>query len=217
MSMGIAEGEDKNRSKTKTMDQKQDKLSLQKEAATTPATTSPLQPAQSEVFDSSNDNAMSEMKEIADMSSDETSKVFSHVQEKQQTDPITNSVDNVTFKKDSHENNLKINHSSSADSSLQERNDNGTESKKEHKVLVQDVKPGIHQNHNESKKQNQLGESVRFSDELNKEYHSTTLNNDDNNNPFIAGIKLWQVYGEIWINAYNEYMKTWRSMFKRIH
>jgi hypothetical protein len=160
---------------------------------------------------------MSEMKEIADMSSDETSKVFSHVQEKQQTDPITNSVDNVTFKKDSHENNLKINHSSSADSSLQERNDNGTESKKEHKVLVQDVKPGIHQNHNESKKQNQLGESVRFSDELNKEYHSTTLNNDDNNNPFIAGIKLWQVYGEIWINAYNEYMKTWRSMFKRIH
>jgi hypothetical protein len=82
---------------------------------------------------------------------------------------------------------------------------------------MQDVKPDIHQNHDESKKQNQLVESVRFSDELNKEYHhSTTLNNDDNNNPFISGIKLWQVYSEIWINAYNEYMKTWRSMCKRV-
>jgi hypothetical protein len=216
--MGIAEGEDKNKSKTKTMDQKQDKLPLQKEAATTPATTSPLLPAQSEVFDSSNDNAMSEMKEIADMSSDETSKVFSHVQEKQQIDPINNSVDNVTLKKDLHENNLNINPASSTESSLQERDDNGTESKKVDSVLVQDVKPDIHQNHNESKKQNQLGESVRFNDELNKEYHSTTLNNyDNNNNPFISGIKLWQVYSELWINAYNEYMKTWRSMFKRIH
>jgi hypothetical protein len=215
--MGLAEGEDKNKSKTKTVDQKQDKLSLQKEAAATPATTPPLQSAQSEVFDSSNDNAMSEMKELADMSPGEASKIFSHVEEKQQIDPITKSVDNVTVKKAFHENNLKINHSSSAESSLQERDDNVTDSKKEDSVLVQDVKPDIHQNHNESERLDQSDGSVRFSDELNKEYHhSTSLNKNDNNNPFISGIKLWQAYSEIWFNAYNEYMKTWRSMFKMI-
>jgi ABC-type uncharacterized transport system permease subunit len=82
---------------------------------------------------------------------------------------------------------------------------------------VQDVKPDIHQNHNESERLDQSDESVRFSDELNKEYHhSTSLNKNDNNNPFISGIKLWQAYSEIWFNAYNEYMKTWRSMFKMI-
>lgn len=62
MSMGLGE-EENNKSKTKTMDQRKDKSSLPKEAARTTATTattsSPLPPAQSEVCDSSSDNAMS--------------------------------------------------------------------------------------------------------------------------------------------------------------
>ena len=68
------------------------------------------------------------------------------------------------------------------------------ESKEEDVVLMQDVKPDIPQKHKESEKQDQLDESVRFSDELNKEYYSNSLNNDKNNNPFISGIKLWQAY-----------------------
>lgn len=67
MSMGL-EGEDKNKSKTKTMDPKGEKPSLSKETVTTTTTTfSQLAPPESEVFDSSSDNAMSEMKEVADM------------------------------------------------------------------------------------------------------------------------------------------------------
>jgi hypothetical protein len=63
MSMGLGE-EGENKSKTKTMDQRKDKSSMPKEAASTTATiSSPLSPTQSEVFDSSSDNAMSEMKQ----------------------------------------------------------------------------------------------------------------------------------------------------------
>ena len=45
------------------------------------------QPLQSEVFDSSSDNAISVMK-VADMRPDETSKVFLHVDGNQQLDPL---------------------------------------------------------------------------------------------------------------------------------
>ena len=88
------------------------------------------------------------------------------------------------------------------------------ESKEEDIVLIQDVKPDIPQDYKESENKDQLGESVKFNDESNKEYLSTSLNNDENNNPFISGIKLWQTYNEIWFNAYNEYAKTWMGMFK---
>ena len=85
-------------------------------------------------------------------------------------------------------------------------------SKEEDVVLMQDVKPDIPLVTKNRNNMIRLGESVRFNDESNKEYHSTSLNNDKNNNPFISGIKLWQAYNEIW--CFNEYMKTWKSMFK---
>jgi hypothetical protein len=213
--MSIGLGEDKNKSKTKTTDQNEDKPSLPKESVIT-ATSSPLHPAQSEVFDSSSDNAMSEMKQIADMGPDEASKVFSHVEEKQQLDPSTTSIDDDTAKKAVPENNQNMNPASDAKPALQERDRSGNESKEEDVVLMQNVKPDIPQNYKKSEKQDQLGESVRFNDELNKEYRSTSLNNDKNDNPFISGLKLWQAYNEIWFNAYNEYVKTWKGMFKTI-
>ena len=213
--MSIGLGEDKNKSKTKSMDQYEDKSSLPKKAVIT-ATSSPLPPDQSEVFDSSSDNAMSEMKQIADMGPDEASKVFSHVEEKQQLDPSTTSIDDDVAKKAVPENNQNMNPASNAEPALQERDRSGKESKEEDLVLMQDVKPDIPQNYKKSEKQDQLGESVRFNDELNKEYHSTSLNNDENDNPFISGLKLWQAYNEIWFNAYNEYVKTWKGMFKTI-
>ena len=48
---------------------------------------------------------------------------------------------------------------------------------------------------------------------VNKESHSNSLNNDDNN-PFISVIKVWQAYNVVWINACNEFMKAWKGMFK---
>ena len=40
-------------------------------------------------IDSSSDNALSEMKQVADTRSDGVSKVFSHLEEKQELDPAT--------------------------------------------------------------------------------------------------------------------------------
>ena len=171
-------------------------------------------PPESEVFDSSGDNAMSEMKKVADMGPDETNKVFSHVEEKQQPDASTTSVDDDAAKKSVTENNLNLNLASNTEPTLQERDRSEIESKEEDVVLMQNVKPDISQDYKESEKQDQLGESVRFNDELNKEYRSNSLNNDKNNNPFISGIKLWQAYNELWNKAYSEYMKTWKNMFK---
>ena len=51
---------------------------------------------------------MSEMKEIADMGPDNTSKVFSHVEEKQQLDPSIASI-NDSIKKTDPENSLNTN------------------------------------------------------------------------------------------------------------
>jgi hypothetical protein len=218
MSMGLRE-EDKNKSKTKTMDQKEDKSSLPKEVATitaTTATSSPLLPAQSEVFDSSSDNAMSEMTQVAHMGPDEASKVFSHVEEKQQLDPLTTSVDNDIAKQTIPENNLNMNPTSSTEPTFQERDSNVMGSKEQGAVLMKDVKPDTPYDHKELEQQNRSSQSVRFSDELNKEYHSASLNNDENNNPFISGIKSWQDYSKIWFNTYNEYLKIWKSMFKTI-
>ena len=209
MSMGLREDK---KLKPKT-DQKDEKPSLPKPVTTASPSQPTLQPE--EVFDSSRDNTMSEMKKVADMGPDEASKVFSHVEGKQQLDPLTTSVDD-TIKRAVPENNLITNPVSSADKTLQERDRSAMESKDEDAVLMKDVNPEIHEDYKESKKQDQLAESVRFSDELNKDYRSSSLNNDKNNNPFISGIKLWQAYSVIWFNAYNEYMKTRRSIFKTI-
>jgi hypothetical protein len=77
---------------------------------------------------------------------------------------------------------------------------------------MKDVKPDVPQDYKDLKQQDSSDESVRFSEESNKEYYYPPLNNDENNNPFISEIKLWQAYNEIWFNAYNGYMKTWRNM-----
>ena len=73
-------GEEK-KSRPNTKDQKEEKPSSPKKAVTS------SQPLQSEVFDSSSDNAISVMK-VADMRPDETSKVFLHVDGNQQLDPL---------------------------------------------------------------------------------------------------------------------------------
>jgi hypothetical protein len=150
------------------------------------------------------------------MGPDEASKVFSHVEEKQQIDPQATSVDDDIIKRAIPENNLTTNPASNTEKTLQESDRSVMGSKEEGTVLMKDVKPDIPQDNKESEQQDRSGESVRFNDELNQEYHSTSLNNDENNNPFISGIKLWQSYNEIWFNAYSQYMKTWRSMFKTI-
>ena len=134
------------------------------------------------------------------------------------SDPSTISI-NDSVKKTDLENSPNTNPdptrlSSTADPTLEERDRNGMEPKEEDVVSNQDVKPDITQVHKESEKQDNLGESVRFHDNENKESHSNSLNNDKNNNPFISGIKLWQAYSVTWINAYNEFMKAWMDMIK---
>ena len=217
MSIGLRE---EKKLKTKTSDQKEEKPSSP-EAVTTPPsplpTSTTLQP---EVFDSYRYNAMSQMKEAADMGPDNASKVLSHMEEKQLLNPSTISI-NDNVKKTDPENSLTTNPDTTnlpamANQTLEERDHSEMESKEEHVVPKQDVKPDTPQVHKESEKRDQLGESVRFYDDDNKEYRSNSLNNDKNINPFISGIKLWQVCNELWINAYSEYMKAWRSMFKTI-
>ena len=185
------------------MDQKEEKRS-----SPLPTSSSTLQP---EVFDSSRYNAMSEAKEVADMGPVNTSKVFSHLEEKQRLDPSTVSI-NDSVKKANPENNPNTN-SAMANPTLEERDRSIMESKVKDLVPKQDVIPDIPQLHKESEKQDNLGESVRFYDNENKESHSNSLNND-NKNPFVSAIKLWQAYSVAWINAYNEFMKAWMAMIK---
>ncbi|MGA9842825.1 MAG: hypothetical protein WBP64_00515 [Nitrososphaeraceae archaeon] len=201
---GMSIGLEEKKSKPKHVDQKEEKPS-----SPLPTSSSTLQP---EVFDSSRDNAMSEMKEVAVMKPDNTSKVFSNVEEKQKLDPSTISI-NDSVKKANPENSPKTN-PAMANPTLEERDRNAMELKEEDLVPKQDVKPDTPQVHKESEKQDNLGESVRFYDNENKESHSNLPNNDKNNNPFISGIKLWQAYSVTWINAYNEFMKAWMGMIK---
>ena len=80
MSMGFEE-----KKKIKPVDQKEEKPSSQEAIAKPSSSPQPtLSKIQPEVFDSYRDNAMSEMKERADMKPDNASEVFSHVEEKQQ-------------------------------------------------------------------------------------------------------------------------------------
>jgi hypothetical protein len=213
MSMALGE-EENNKSKTKTMDQKQEKSSsLPKEAATTTATTattatttsSPLPPDQLEVFDSSSDNAMSEMKQIADMGPDEASKVFSHVEEKQQLDPLTTSVDDDTKKAISEDS-----PNTNPDADIVSVNANLNSERKERSVMEtiveaveqewNNIETNTIQVNKEPEKQDRLGENK------NSNYNSANIYNY---NPFIIGIKFWQAHNVAWINAYNEFLKAW--------
>ena len=153
---------------------------------------------------------MSEMKEVADMGRVNASKVLSHVEEKQRLDPSTISI-NDSIKKAIPENSPNTN-PAMANPTLEERDRSAMELKEEDLVPKQDVKPDTPQVHKESEKQDNLGEPVRFYDYDNKVSYSNLPNND--NNPFVSAIKLWQAYNVAWINAYNEFMKAWMGMIK---
>ena len=85
------------------------------------------------------------MKEVADMGPDNTSKVFSHVEGKQQPDPSTISIDD-SVKKAIPENSLNTNLASNTElTDFYKIRDLSSEiqSKEEDVVLMQDVKPDI--------------------------------------------------------------------------
>jgi hypothetical protein len=84
------------KSKARTKDQNEEKQSSPKEAMAS----SQLALTESELFDSSSDNAMSEMKKVAEMGPDEASKVFSHLEEKQELDPSAKSTNDSVKKTD---------------------------------------------------------------------------------------------------------------------
>lgn len=87
----MSEVKKENKSMSKTVDQKQTKSqSLSpKTAATTQAPESISTSLQPEVFDSYRYNAISEMKEAANMEETDVTKILSTVEEKQQLGPVT--------------------------------------------------------------------------------------------------------------------------------
>jgi hypothetical protein len=212
MSIGLAE---EKKLKTKMMDQKEEKASSREVTTTASSpipTSTSLPPLQSELFDSSSDNAMAEMKEVADMGPDETTRVFSQMEEKQQLDPLTSINDDI--KNTVSENNPNTNSDSTSfptmvDSILQERDPSTRELIEDDIMPTQNVKLDDNtQVYKESEKQDHLDESASFDGNANKESYSNSAYNDDNN-PLIIGIRLWQAHNIVWINAYNEFMKAW--------
>ena len=218
MSVGL--GKEK-KLKSKTMDQKAEKpISLKTVTTTSSSLTassksSPPSP-QSEVFDSSNDNAMLEMKEVDDMRPDKTAKVFLHIEEKQ-LDLISTNINNSIKKTDS-ENILNTNLDpanlpAKVDLTLEKSDSGAAELIKEDVVTKVDIEQNNPQIYNELEGHNNLDESARFYGNENKESYSD-LSNNGNINPFIVGIKLWQDHNIAWINAYNEFIKEWIGNIK---
>lgn len=218
--MGIGLGKEK-KLKSKTMDQKAEKpISLKTVTTTSSSLTassksSPPSP-QSEVFDSSNDNAMLEMKEVDNMRPDKTAKVFLHIEEKQ-LDLISTNINNSIKKTDS-ENILNTNLDpanlpAKVDLTLEKSDSGAAELIKEDVVTKVDIEQNNPQIYNELEEHNNLDESARFYGNENKESYSD-LSNNGNINPFIVGIKLWQDHNIAWINAYNEFIKEWIGNIK---
>ena len=218
--MSIGLGKEK-KSKSKTMDQKAEKPISLKTVTTTfssltaSSKSSPPSP-QSEVFDSSNDNAMLEMKEVDDMRPDKTAKVFLHIEEKQ-LDLISTNINNSIKKTDS-ENILNTNLNptnlpAKVDLTLEKSDSSAAELIKEDVVTKVDIEQNNPQIYNELEEHNNLDESARFYGNENKESYSD-LSNNGNINPFIVGIKLWQDHNIAWINAYNEFIKEWIGNIK---
>lgn len=218
--MSIGLGKEK-KLKSKTMDQKAQKpISLKTVTTTSSSLTassksSPPSP-QSEVFDSSNDNAMLEMKEVDNMRPDKTAKVFLHIEEKQ-LDLISTNINNSIKKTDS-ENILNTNLDpanlpAKVDLTLEKSDSGAAELIKEDVVTKVDIEQNNPQIYNELEEHNNLDESARFYGNENKESYSD-LSNNGNINPFIVGIKLWQDHNIAWINAYNEFIKEWIGNIK---
>lgn len=218
--MSIGLGKEK-KLKSKTMDQKAEKpISLKTVTTTSSSLTasSNLSPPcpQSEVFDSSNDNAMLEIKEVDDMRPDKTAKVFLHIEEKQ-LDLIPTNINNSIKKTDS-ENILNTNLNptnlpAKVDLTLEKSDSSAAELIKEDVVTKDDIEQNNPQIYNELEEHNNLDESARFYGNENKESYSD-LSNNGNINPFIVGIKLWQDHNIAWINAYNEFIKEWIGNIK---
>ena len=218
--MSIGLGKEK-KLKSKMMDQKAEKpISLKTVTTTSSSLTassksSPPSP-QSEVFDSSNDNAMLEMKEVDNMRPDKTAKVFLHIEEKQ-LDLISTNINNSIKKTDS-ENILNTNLNptnlpAKVDLTLEKSDSSAAELIKEDIVTKVDIEQNNPQIYNELEEHNNLDESARFYGNENKESYSD-LSNNGNINPFIVGIKLWQDHNIAWINAYNEFIKEWIDNIK---
>jgi hypothetical protein len=203
MSMGL--GKDKKKLNDKTKDQKEEKRPSAKEAVT-----SVPQPLQTEVFDSSSDNAMSEMKEVADMGPDETTKVFHDVEAKESLDPLTTNINDSIKKTDSDLTTL----SPMAEPGLQEKYPDLIESNDAGMAPKQEAKSKVPEVENESAGLNYLDESATVNSE-NKVLYSDSSNNDIYN-PFIIGIKFWQACSIAWINAYDGFLKAWIDNIKLI-
>ena len=218
--MSIGLGKEK-KLKSKTMDQKAEKpISLKTVTTTSSSLTassksSPPSP-QSEVFDSSNDNAMLEMKEVDNMRPDKTAKVFLHIEEKQ-LDLISTNINNSIKKTDSENilntNLYPANLPAKVDLTLEKSDSGAAELIKEDVVTKVDIEQNNPQIYNELEEHNNLDESARFYGNENKESYSD-LSNNGNINPFIVGIKLWQDHNIAWINAYNEFIKEWIGNIK---
>lgn len=218
--MSIGLGKEK-KLKSKTMDQKAEKpISLKTVTTTSSSLTassksSPPSP-QSEVFDSSNDNAMLEMKEVDNMRPDKTAKVFLHIEEKQ-LDLISTNINNSIKKTDSENilntNLYPANLPAKIDLTLEKSDSGAAELIKEDVVTKVDIEQNNPQIYNELEEHNNLDESARFYGNENKESYSD-LSNNGNINPFIVGIKLWQDHNLAWINAYNEFIKEWIGNIK---
>ena len=218
--MSIGLGKEK-KLKSKTMDQKAEKpislktVTTMSSSLTASSKSSPPSP-QSEVFDSSNDNAMLEMKEVDNMRPDKTAKVFLHIEEKQ-LDLISTNINNSIKKTDS-ENILNTNLNptnlpAKVDLTLEKSDSSAAELIKEDIVTKVDIEQNNPQIYNELEEHNNLDESARFYGNENKESYSD-LSNNGNINPFIVGIKLWQDHNIAWINAYNEFIKEWIDNIK---
>jgi hypothetical protein len=218
--MSIGRGKEK-KLKSKMMDQKAEKpislktVTTMSSSLTASSKSSPPSP-QSEVFDSSNDNAMLEMKEVDNMRPDKTAKVFLHIEEKQ-LDLISTNINNSIKKTDS-ENILNTNLNptnlpAKVDLTLEKSDSSAAELIKEDIVTKVDIEQNNPQIYNELEEHNNLDESARFYGNENKESYSD-LSNNGNINPFIVGIKLWQDHNIAWINAYNEFIKEWIGNIK---
>ena len=72
----------------------------------------------------------------------------------------------------------------------------------------QGVKSEVSEVQSESADRDYLEESVTIYDSENKALQSSSSNNDIYN-PFITGIKFWQAHSIAWINAYDQFLKSW--------
>ena len=201
MSMGL--GKDKKKLNNKTKDPKEEKRSSAKEAVT-----SAPQPIQTEVFDSSSDNAMSEMKEVADMGPDETTKVFHDVEGKEPLDPLTTNINDGIKKTDSD----LTTPSPMAEPSLQGKNPRLIESNEAGMAPTQEAESERPKVKNESAGQNYLDESATVNSGNNVFFSDSS--NSDIYNPFIMGIKFWQACSIAWIDAYGGFLKAWIDNIK---